>query len=100
MENIKNHEYWSKKTYLIVSNNLKTLNYCDKVIYMHKGRIQFFGTPEKFKKTEQYEGLACIENEEEDSEAEQSETQEQPLTKRVNQKHISSFFFNFSENEF
>ena len=86
MENIQNDDHWSTKTYLMVSNNLKTLNYCDKVVYMHKGRIQFFGTPETFKQTEQYAELACLQNQE----SQQPETQKKSPSKKVTQHLCSS----------
>ena len=59
MENIRNDPHWSKKTFMIATNNLKMLNYADKVIHVRKGRIDFYGNPENFKESEQYQALAC-----------------------------------------
>ena len=59
MENILNDDYWSKKTYIIATNNLKMVNYADKIIHVRKGRIDFYGNPENFKESEQYQALAC-----------------------------------------
>ena len=59
MENIRNDPHWSKKTFVIATNNLKMLNYADKVIHVKKGRIDFYGNPEEFKESEQYQALAC-----------------------------------------
>ena len=58
MENISNHEYWKKKTFLITTNKLKLLKYADKVLHTKDGKIDFVGTPNQFKKTPQFRNLS------------------------------------------
>ena len=59
MENIRNDEHWSKKTFMIATNNLKLINYADRVIHVTKGRVDFYGNPEEFKQSKQYQELSC-----------------------------------------
>ena len=56
----------------MVSNNLKTLNYFDKVVYMKDGSIDFFGSAEDFERSDQY------------------------LLVKIKSKIFFKFFFNFS----
>ena len=58
MENIRNNEYWNQKTFVITTNNLKMIDYADKIIHTHKGKVQFYGLPEEYKKTEPYRMLS------------------------------------------
>ena len=57
MQNINNHPNWSTKTYIIATNRLKMINYADKVIHMEKGRVEFFGSPERYKATMEYKSI-------------------------------------------
>lgn len=48
---ITQHPKLMNKTFIITSNDYKLLEYCDRVIYLSDGRIQFNGTPEDYSAT-------------------------------------------------
>jgi ABC-type multidrug transport system ATPase subunit len=47
MTNIREHEKWKKKTFLITTNNPSLFEFADKVVYVNKGLVEFFGTYEE-----------------------------------------------------
>ena len=49
MKEITNSRIWREKTFLITTNNLNLLDYCDRVIVMSLGRVDFYGSTEEFR---------------------------------------------------
>ena len=43
MTNIRNNRHWRSKTFVISTNNIKMFDYADKVVFIKKGNIEFFG---------------------------------------------------------
>ena len=54
MEGIRSKPLWKDKTYIISTRSFKMLEYADRVIYMEKGKITFFGKLADLKKRPEF----------------------------------------------
>ena len=57
MNTIREDDHYKERTFIFSTNNLKLVEFCDKVIFMEKGKIAFFGTPEQLKDTFEYKEM-------------------------------------------
>ena len=68
INNIKNNEFWNKRTYVFVTNNLSLLKYADRVICVERGRMVYLGDFETLKKTPEYQEIYALAKKEEEIE--------------------------------
>ena len=73
---ISTHPKWSKKTYIISTRKLSALRKFDRVIFMLKGAIRFFGTYSDLKLDLEFQQFEKIEGEREITETEQEDENE------------------------
>ena len=60
INNIKNNEFWNKKTYVFVTNNLSLLEYADRVMCVNKGRVIYLGDYQTLQNTPQYQDIYAL----------------------------------------
>ena len=47
MEQIRKNKAWDGKTFIISTNNIKMFDYADKIVFVGKGKVEFFGEYEE-----------------------------------------------------
>lgn len=65
MKTIVNDKFWNERTFVISTNNLGTLKYFDRVIFLEEGKVLYFDTPEKIRLTPEFASIS-LEMEEQD----------------------------------
>ena len=68
INNIKNNEFWNKRTYVFVTNNLSLLEYADRVMCVNKGRVIYLGDYQTLQKTPQYQEIYALAQKEDQKE--------------------------------
>jgi ABC-type multidrug transport system fused ATPase/permease subunit len=73
LECINNEDPWKEKSFVISTNKVKFLEYCDKVLFMKNGEIIFDGVPEEFKKSKEYLAFKTELEEDDDDDSSKSD---------------------------